>query len=312
MRIGVMGNREYPELGRVLERLTRKAGELGVELVPEERVEAMVPGDGARLGESWGAVDCLVTLGGDGTLLTGAREAGPRGIPVLGVNLGRLGFLTSAPLEELETALGRVVAGEYREEERLALDVRVRPGEDRYGPSSEGTAPEGGSGDGPVEASSVARFYALNDAVVHKSGFARLITLRVWVDDEEVGQYSADGIVLATATGSTAYSLSAGGPVLVPSLDALVATPISPHTLAVRPVVVPADARLTVAVQPRSGDETILTVDGQAGVGLNAGDRVEAVRSDHPVRLIQFPGQSFFSVLRRKLRWGDVRPRHGE
>ena len=130
----------------------------------------------------------------------------------------------------------------------------------------------------------------------------------MWVDDEEVGQYSADGIVVATATGSTAYSLSAGGPVLVPDLDALVATPISPHTLAVRPLVVPGDARIEVEIRPRR-EETILTVDGQAGVDLAPGDRVAVVRSPHPVRLIQLPGQTFFSVLRRKLGWGDVRPR---
>ena len=284
MRIGVLGNSEYPELRSVVERVRRKAGELGVELAVDE-VTADLLGDGApRLEASWGDLACLLTLGGDGTLLNGARRAGPRGIPVMGCNLGRLGFLTSAPGSELEEALERLAARDVRVEDRLTLDVSVER--------------EAGA----------ASFYALNDAVVHKSGFARLITLRVWVDDEEVGQYSADGIVVATATGSTAYSLSAGGPVLVPDLDALVATPISPHTLAVRPLVVPGDARIEVEVRPRK-EETILTVDGQAGVDMAPGDRVKVVRSPHPVKLIQLPGQTFFSVLRRKLGWGDVRPR---
>lgn len=284
MRIGVLGNREYPGLGEVVERVRATAGPLGAELAFDEATSELAGDGAARLEDVWDDLDCLLTLGGDGTLLRGARRAGPRGIPVMGCNLGRLGFLTSAPQDELEGAVERLVKGEYRVEERLTMDVSV-----------EGT-------EGP------ASFYALNDAVVHKSGFARLVTLRVWVDGEEVGQYSADGIVLATATGSTAYSLSAGGPVLVPDLDALVATPISPHTLAVRPLVVPADARIEVEVRPRK-EETILTVDGQAGVDLETGDRVRVVRSPHPVRLVQLPGQTFFSVLRRKLGWGDVRPR---
>ena len=286
MRIGVFGNPEYRGLPDVVERLGRRAEALGVELAYGSDTAPLAGADARVLTESWDELDVLLTLGGDGTLLQAARLAGPRGIPVVGCNLGRLGFLTAAPLEELEGMLERLVAGDFREERRLALDITVRRG--------------GGGGD--------EGFYALNDAVIHKSGFARLITLRVWVDDEEVGQYSADGIVLATATGSTAYSLSAGGPVLVPSLDAIVATPISPHTLAVRPVVVPSDSRVVVEVRPRS-QETILTVDGQSGVELEAGDRVEATPSEAPVRLVQFPDQSFFSVLRRKLRWGDVEAR---
>jgi NAD+ kinase len=314
MRVGVVGNLSYPEIDRVLGRLVSKAAALGMELMLSEPLEDRVAEDVPVLTDDWDGMDCLLTLGGDGTLLRGARQAGPRGVPVVGCNVGRLGFLTSAPLSELERALERLVEGEYREEERLTLEVRVLPsgeaspeaGEDDAGDGEDAPGNAGAVGD----ADAAARFYALNDAVVHKSGFARLITLRVWVDDQEVGQYSADGIVIATSTGSTAYSLSAGGPVMVPTLDAFVASPICPHTLAVRPLVVSADSRVTVEVRPRSED-TILTVDGQAGIGLSNGDRIEARRSPHPVRLIQFPGQSFFSVLRRKLRWGDVRPRSG-
>jgi len=290
-RLGVLGNPEHADLAGVLERVADAAGPLGVELAygPETLGVArdeLGRADAVPLEEAWDDVDVLLTLGGDGTLLRGARQAGPRGVPVVGCNLGHLGFMTAGPLEALDRMLERLVEGECEEEERLALDITVV--------RADAEEPE--------------RYYALNDVVVHKSGFARLITLRLWSDGEEVAQYSADGIIVSTATGSTAYSLSAGGPVLVPTLDAIVATPISPHTLAVRPVVVPAEARVTVEVCPRS-EETIVTVDGQAGSDISVGDRVEAARSDHPVRLLKFPGQSFFSVLRRKLRWGDVRPR---
>lgn len=287
-RLGVLGNREYGELPAVLEELESCAAELGLELAMHGELLDLA-GDGvADLEESWSDVGCLLTLGGDGTLLRGARMAGPRDLPVLGCNMGHLGFLTAVPLAELGNALGRLVAGDYHEDPRLALDVRVRR---RNGETTE-------------------RYYGLNDVVVHKSGFARMVTLRVWGDEEEIGQYSADGIVISTATGSTAYSLSAGGPILAPNLDALVATPICPHTMAIRPVVLPADTRIGVEVV--SGEEeTIVTVDGQVGGGVADGDRVEAARSPHPVRLVRFPDQEFFSVLRQKLRWGDVRPPDG-
>jgi len=284
MRLAVIGNRHNPDLEGILDQVAHIASRLDLEL----RFEAgLGRGDGLGPGLADAPeLDLMLTLGGDGTLLRGARVAGPRGVPVLGCNLGRLGFLTHVGREELETALSAVAAGDHELEERLALEVRVPP--------------ECVADGAPV-------FYGVNDAVLHKSGFARLITLRLWADEEEVGHYSADGIIIATATGSTAYSLSAGGPIIVPSMDGLVATPISPHTLAVRPVVFPGSTRLTVELM--SGvDELALTVDGQSGCRLNVGDRVEVVRSAHPLRLVRLPGHSFFQVLRRKLRWGDVRP----
>lgn len=295
MKLGVLGNPEYPFFPDVLRRLDRIADDAGIELFVHgelhEAAEAIsYAGD---LDGAWPEIDCLLTLGGDGTLLRGARLAGPAGVPILGCNVGRLGFLTSIPLSDLEIAVGRVGRGEYELDERLALDVALRPRTPPPRPRRAG-----------VEADS---FYALNDAVVHKSGFARLVQLRVWAGEEELGQYSADGIIISTATGSTAYSLSAGGPILVPGLDAIVATPICPHTLAVRPVVLPATARITVEIDSGAQD-VVLTVDGQVGSELHDGDRVIAQRSADPVRLIRFPDQTFFSVLRQKLRWGDVRP----
>ena len=283
MTIGVVGNPEYAGLDEVLAELRELAGDRGAGVVVSEELDDLDGSSGGPLEERWDEIDVVLTLGGDGTLLRGARMAGPRHIPLVGCNLGRLGFLTTGALDELESIVDRTVRGDYELEERVALDVRVGRGEDS--------------------------FYALNDAVVHKTGFARLMTMRLYLDGEEVGQYSGDGIVISTATGSTAYSLSAGGPIMHPSMDALLATPICPHTLAVRPLVVPGDSRLTVEVVSESEEETVVTVDGQVGSRMERGERVELKASEEPLRLVRFAGDDFFNVLRRKLRWGDVRPR---
>ena len=283
MTIGVVGNPEYAGLDEVLEEVRELAADRGAEVVVSEELDDLDGTSEPPLEERWDEVDVVLTLGGDGTLLRGARMAGPRRIPLVGCNLGRLGFLTTGALEELEGIVDRTIRGDYELEERVALDVRV------------------GRGEGS--------FYALNDAVVHKTGFARLMTMRLYLDGEEVGQYSGDGIVISTATGSTAYSLSAGGPIMHPSMDALLATPICPHTLAVRPLVVPGDSRLTVEVVSESEEETVVTVDGQVGSRMKRGERVELKAAEEPFRLVRFAGDDFFNVLRQKLRWGDVRPR---
>lgn len=283
MILGVVGNPEYGRLRDVVSQLRQLTEERGAELALSADLDGLQPGTGAPLEERWDDVDVVLTLGGDGTLLRGARMAGPRRVPLVGCNLGRLGFLTTGSLDELEGIVDRTVSGDFQLEERVALDVRVGRGGESY--------------------------YALNDAVVHKTGFARLITMRVYLGGEEVGQYSGDGIVISTATGSTAYSLSAGGPIMHPSLDALLATPICPHTLAVRPLVIPGDSRVTVEVVTEGDEETVVTVDGQVGSRMELGEEVEVQAAEEPLRLVRFAGDDFFNVLRRKLRWGDVRPR---
>lgn len=312
--MGVVANLEYRGLDEVLKRLARFATGLGYELHPERRIAERLTAIGPNLADSLEVLDWILTLGGDGTFLRGAHLAGPRGLPVLGCNLGRLGFLTMVAQEELGEALEHLARGEYEEDLRLALEIRVRAGAnerrkkptaEEHDPSSVGARAPDRAPDSTVQPDG--SFYALNDAVIHKSGFARMITLHVWADEEELGRYSADGIIVATPTGSTAYSLSAGGPILVPSMDGLVTTPISPHTLAVRPVVLPGETRVSVELLSDEGD-IALTVDGQTGSQLQAGDRVEVERSRHDLRLLRFPRHSFFSVMRRKLRWGDVRP----
>jgi NAD+ kinase len=278
MKLGVLARPRHPDLADVVERLSRAAETLGFELLGDDAVRAVAPGMPV-LPDAMADLDVLLTLGGDGTLLRGARAAGPYHVPVIGCNLGNLGFLTAGAAEELEQMLRLVRSGECIEERRLALEVT---GSDRS-------------------------WYALNDAVVHKSGLARMLRMRVWIDGDEVGQYSADGIIVSTATGSTAYSLSAGGPILVPSLDAIVATPICPHTLGIRPLVVGSES--TISIDILSGMEgTLVTVDGQAGGELHQGDRVRIRRSPHDVRLLRMPDGNFFSLLRQKLGWGDVRP----
>lgn len=237
------------------------------------------------------APDLIVSLGGDGTLLRAARSVLDLDVPVLGVNLGNLGFLTSVSGAEIETGLRQVLSGDYEVEERRTLVAQVRP--------------RGGAG--PAMS-----FAALNDVVVHRRAAARVTRLGLWVGgpdepQEEIGSFAGDGLILSTPTGSTAYSLSAGGPVIVPGMDCLLATPILPHTLAVRPLVAPGDKEITVrSLDP--GEPLVVTVDGQEG-GLLPDDACVAVRMGTAgVSLIRLAGHSFFATLRRKLSWAARAP----
>lgn len=277
--IGVVATRGYGDVAETLHRLREIADARGIELLIESGADALLPGAGPLRVED---IDLLITLGGDGTLLRGARMVSPLGVPVLGINLGHLGFLTSVSLPEVDALLAGALSGDYWIDERFTLEAVV------------------------VGADGVAGtpFLALNDAVLHKGGFARVIRLAVHVgpDHQEVATYTADGIIIATPTGSTAYSLSAGGPIVVPSVECILATPICPHTLVVRPLVLPPSAELTVsALTPTEG--LILTVDGQDGAALAPGDRLLIRRAPAKVRLVRFAGQNFFSTLRRKLHW---------
>ena len=224
--------------------------------------------------------DFLVVLGGDGTLLSVARAVGELGVPLLGVNLGGLGFLTAITLEELFPALDAFLTGRLVIEDRMMLLARVRR-RDR----------------------DVAEVLALNDVVIMKSAMSRIIDFSVSVDGQAATGYRADGLIIATPTGSTAYSLSAGGPILFPTMDAVVLTPICAHTLTNRPIVLPGTQRIEVAIQ--TNQDVMLTVDGQVGFALREQDTVEVRRAGPRVRLIRMPQKHFFSVLRTKLKWGE-------
>lgn len=285
-RIGVVGHPRYAVFAEALARLVRVAERERADLFFEDDLLKEGAGGQALTEEVVPSLDLLLTLGGDGTLLRGARLVAQAAVPVLGINLGHLGFLTSAAPDELERAVGMWSAGEFTLDERMALSISF-------------SEPDGTDGGG---------YIALNDAVLHKGGAARVIRLLVRASGEEVGTYSADGIILSTPTGSTAYSLSAGGPIVSPSVHCIVATPICPHTLGVRPLVLPSDEIVTLDVLSPT-EELILTIDGQEHERLTPGARIVVSRCPNPVRLVRFPGQSFFSTLRRKLKWGDLEER---
>jgi NAD+ kinase len=224
----------------------------------------------------------LLVLGGDGTLLAAARVAAPLGIPILPINMGSLGFLTSFQLEELYPALEDTLAGHLTSSERVMLNVElVRNSQ-------------------VVERQSV-----LNEAVIHKGELARMIEMELHIDSGFVCRYRVDGLIVATPTGSTAYSLSAGGPIVHPSVESWIITPICPHTLSDRPVVVRDSSIVEVAVSPRS-DSVILTLDGQTGIPMQPEDHLVMKRSAERLRLIQPPKKSYFEILHRKLKWGEA------
>jgi NAD+ kinase len=278
-RIGVAGHPRHADMRTMIAELQRIAERYSVELGVEESLAEHAHGLPVMQPSQ---VDLLITLGGDGTLLRGAHLLDSNDTPLLGINLGRLGFLTSAASSELHRAVTAVLDGDWLDV-RSTLDVVVA---DATGPVA-----------GP--------FNALNDVVLHKGGLARVIRLavHVGVEQHEVGTYTADGIILSTPTGSTAYSLSAGGPIVVPAMECIVATPICPHTLVVRPLVLPSDTSITVT--PLSGtDEVVLTVDGQDGAELRSGDYVVVQRSRRTVPIVRLRDQNFFATLRRKLHWG--------
>lgn len=281
MNLGVVGNPNYRDLGALLAHLAQAAPRVGITLFSEEGLLPLWPEPKPQRLVPTTAIECLLTLGGDGTLLRGARALNGANVPVLGVNLGRVGFLTTASTQNLDWALDALVRRAYATEPRLGLLPTIvdKQGRGRTEP------------------------LVLNDVVVHKGGVARVLRLRVAVDGDDVGQYSADGIIVSTPTGSTAYSLSAGGPILFPTMDAVVLTPICSHTLTNRPIVVPGTDRIEVTLL--ADQEVMATMDGQVGVGLREGDTVEIRKAASRIRLVRFPQKDFFSVLRTKLKWGE-------
>jgi len=284
MNVGVIGNPRYAGLAAILPGMAARAEGLGLTLYSEPPLEPYWPKHLPPIGSA--ALDAMVTLGGDGTLLRGARLLRGAQVPVMGINLGRVGFLTTALKDQAEEALDRLAAGQYITERRHTLQAAIVPA--RGEPSSL-----------PV---------ALNDVAIHKGGVARLSRLSVQVDGEEVGNYSADGLIIATPTGSTAYSLSAGGPIIVPDVEAVVITPICAHTLAVRPLVIPNDARISVWPIRPWAEDLLVSVDGQQAMMLGPDDRVELQRGDAPVILVRF-ATDYFSRMRASLRWGDLSER---
>ena len=225
--------------------------------------------------------ELLVVIGGDGTLLAAARLLGGRPVPILAINHGGLGFLTAVMLPELYPELEKVLAGEFATDRRVMLDTCLLRGSDV-----------------------VAAQRALNDVVINKGTLARIIELETHVNDQHVSTFRADGLIIATPTGSTAYNLSAGGPIVHPDMSAMLVTPICSHTLTNRPLVLPGQARVTVRLKSASDEGVYMTVDGQIGIEMEAGDRLEVGPSSEGVLLVAPEGKNYFDVLRDKLKWG--------
>jgi NAD+ kinase len=280
-RVGLLLKRAKPEAIEIARELT--------EWLRGRGHEALVVGDhessplGARFVDESDlpdALDLLVVLGGDGTLLHGGALVADRKVPILGINLGHLGFLTSCAPADAQLAIERALSGELPLEERLRLRVDVVRG----------------AGERQTR-------FACNDAVVSQGALARLIELDAFLDDRLITRYRADGLIVSTPTGSTAYTLAAGGPIVTPEVRAFVVTPICSHALTNRPVVVPATSRVMVRLGGPA-EHVQLTVDGQWGTGLADGDRVEISAALEPLRLFRSP-QSYFDVLREKMNWGE-------
>ena len=280
--VGVCVKRDEPQVAERVVALEEWLHDHGVEVLLDREAARWLRRPGTPLEELAGRVDLLIVLGGDGTLLSAARAIGERAVPLPGVNLGTLGFLAETSSDELYAALEQAFSGRLVVAERMRLQVEV----ERHGHVVE-------------------RALALNDAVIGKSALSRMIDLETRADGAFVTTYHSDGLIVATPTGSSAYSLSAGGPILLPEGESIVLTPICPHTLTQRPLVLPDSYRIEILVLDTRGGDVHLTVDGQVGVALEQGDRVIVARSKHPARLLVSPHRSRFAVMREKLRWGE-------
>jgi NAD+ kinase len=282
-RIGLLVKPKLKAAGAVIERLSHFLSERGVQLVAEQVAQEMAPACRAQFmarEELAALVDLLIVLGGDGTMLAAARLVKDRDTPVLGVNFGGLGYLTEFALDDLIPALQSIFTNEAVVNSRMMLDASV------YRNSEP-----------------VAEFSVLNDAVVNKSALARIIEIECQVEERYVTTFRADGMIVSTPTGSTAYSLAAGGPIVHPAMSAIIITPICPHKLTNRPLVVPGEARVRLKLKT-AREEVTLTLDGQLGFGLEVGDEVIINRSARTFNIVQPSNKNFFQVLRDKLHWG--------
>jgi len=271
-----------PEAMGLLTELSRYLGARGIATVCEEHVGKLLDlpfGPAA----DFGATDLCIVLGGDGTLLHAAYVLDGSPVPVLGINMGSLGFLTEIPRSDVYPMLERVLAGDFRVEPRMKLRVHLHRG---------------------AGAEKIHDAEVLNDVVIAKGAMARIADLEATIDGVTITSYKADGIIVSTPTGSTGYSLSAGGPILYPTMNAVIVSPICPHTLTQRPIVVPDDREINLRLISET-NEMYLTLDGQTGLPMLPGDRVQIKQSKNKLMLVKNPNLDYFSILRTKLRWGE-------
>ncbi len=283
--VGLFGKYGSKGAGGVIEKVCGFLRGRGLEVLLEQATAEFMEKPCApsrSLDEIGNEIDLDVVAGGDGTMLHVARRMAPHGVPLIGINLGRLGFLTDIPTERMQVDLAHILDGEFESEDRILIEAEVVR-------------------DGKV----LHTANALNDAVINKGALARLIEFETWVDGEFVNSTRADGIIVATPTGSTAYALSAGGPILHPTLPALVIVPICPHTLSDRPLAVGSDSRIEIVMAATSQQSAHVTFDGQTNFALHDQDRIRMRRAAQPAILIHPKRRNHYEVLRVKLGWGE-------
>jgi len=280
--VGLISKRTQASVGEVVRRFEESLAARGVKVLLDKECarHAGRAGEALPRRSMVGKVDLAICLGGDGTFLSVARRFAPAGTPIMGVNLGRLGFLTEVESAEFEVFFDRYLAGECVVMERMMLEADV-PGDDSRAPIS-----------------------VLNDVVITKSALSRMLEFEVRIDGVVVSSYRADGLIVATPTGSTAYSLAAAGPIIVPDMRAVVINPICPHALSQRPIVVPDDSRISITLREGHGN-VFLSLDGQVGFPLADDAEVCVRRSPHVARLVRDPSVTFYELLRLKLGWGE-------
>ncbi len=272
-------NREEPR--EILHHLIPWLRQKGCEVFVDIETASLLGIRGYERSEIPLQVEVVLVLGGDGTMLSVNRLVAEKGIPVLGINLGSLGFLTEVSKENIYRAVEKMLSGGCTVEERLMLKAKISRGGE-----------------------TIADYLVLNDAVITKGALARIIDLETFIDRTYVTTFKADGLIISTPTGSTAYSLSAGGPILYPTLESIVLTPICPHTLTNRPIVLPDQVTIEIRLKSLSED-VFLTLDGQTGCSLKPGDVIEICKAEHKAKLLVHGDRGYFDVLRTKLKWGE-------
>ncbi len=282
-RIGITSKPKKNEVAEIVPPLIEWLAERGIEVSIDKETAATLglSGESVSRNEMPSHADLIIVLGGDGTLLATARALNRQPVPLLAVNLGGLGFLTVIAREELYVTLERVLAGEIETDRRTQIEAQiVRQGE------------------------VIASYLALNDIVLNKGAIARVLDFEAWVDGQFVSNYKADGLIVSTPTGSTAYSLAAGGPVVMPAVGSFIVTPICAHTLTNRPIVLPDTAVIEIAVKSQR-ESVYLTVDGQVGIAVRSDDLARIQKAASFVELIKSPQKSYYEILRQKLKWGE-------
>jgi NAD+ kinase len=280
-RVGIICKTGIPEPPEMLKDLLPRLRQKGYEAHVDNETASILNMEGSPRSQIPSLADIIVVLGGDGTMLSVARLVGEKGIPILGVNVGGLGFLTAVQKDELHEVLDKVLAGECPVEERIMLTACVFR-----------------------HSECIAENLVVNDVVVNKGALARIIDLETYIDHNFVATFKADGLIVSTPTGSTAYALSAGGPILYPTLNSVVLAPICPHTLTNRPIVLPDNVVVDIVLRSQNED-VFLTIDGQVGFSLRQGDTVEVKKSEFKTKLFIPCERDYFQILREKLKWGE-------